>query len=329
VVNETQLARLNKMIDVLDDDILESPHDFRYVIIDDLDKEWVDERIANDLIRCLFSTVYSLQHVRHLKVLVALRTNIFQELDFGRRGGGQEEKLRALVLDMKWTRPALIELLDERSRVAAKRIGIDINAFSEFLPNANSTMGRPVDYLLDRTLLRPRDILAFANECFKVGAGKDRLSWADIKIAERGYSAGRLLALRDEWKGTYPGIHAVIEKFRRGSLRMSKKELQTRLDDAMLLLSDGRFEGVSWLTDVASPMWTSGPDTSWAEIYQPFIRVLFHIGLVGISPQQSAAPVFFSDDPNFADQESNLERARYYYVHRTYQLGLDMEPAQL
>ncbi|MDP9409166.1 MAG: hypothetical protein M3P70_01475 [Actinomycetota bacterium] len=74
IVNETQLARLNKMINVLDDDILDSPHHFTYVVIDDLDKEWVDERIANDLIRCLFSTVYSLQHVRHLKIVVALRT---------------------------------------------------------------------------------------------------------------------------------------------------------------------------------------------------------------------------------------------------------------
>ncbi len=89
------------MVEVLDDDILDSAHDYRYVVTDDLDKEWVDERIANDLIRCLFATVYGLQHVRNLKVLVALRTNIFQELDFGRRGGGQEEKFRALVLDLR------------------------------------------------------------------------------------------------------------------------------------------------------------------------------------------------------------------------------------
>ena len=75
------------MIDVLDDNILDTPHDYRYVVIDDLDINWVDGRIANDLIRCLFATVYGLQHVRNLKVLVALRTNIFQELDFARKGG--------------------------------------------------------------------------------------------------------------------------------------------------------------------------------------------------------------------------------------------------
>lgn len=328
VVNETQLARLNKMIDVLDDDILESPHDFRYVIIDDLDKEWVDERIANDLIRCLFSTVYSLQHVRHLKVLVALRTNIFQELDFGKRGGGQEEKLRALVLEVQWTRAALIDLLDERTRVAARKFGLDINSFSEFLPNSNSTMGRPIDYILDRTLLRPRDALAFANECFKVGIGKDRLAWADIKTAERAYSSGRLLALRDEWKGTYPGIHEVIEKFRRGRVRMTRDEFQERLDDAILLLSDGKFEGVSWLTNASQSLFTSGADASWAELYQPMVRILFSIGLIGISPQRSDAPVFFGDDAMFVEQQSNLDRARYFYVQRTYQLSLDMEPGE-
>jgi hypothetical protein len=92
VVNETQLARLNRMIKVLDEDILDSTQHFTYVIIDDLDRDWVDERLANDLIRDLFRTVLDLKRVRNLKVLVALRTNIFQQLDFSRRPGAQEEK---------------------------------------------------------------------------------------------------------------------------------------------------------------------------------------------------------------------------------------------
>jgi hypothetical protein len=196
IVNQNQLARLNKMIEVLDDDILSSPHDFRYVVIDDLDLEWVDERIANDLIRCLFATVYSLQHVRHLKVLIALRANIFQELDFGRRGSGQQEKLRALVLDVRWTRLDLILLLDERVRVSAQAAGLSAQAVSELLPNPNPTMGKAIDYIFDRTLLRPRDALSFLNECLKVGAGKEKLSWNDIKTAERSYSVGRSRLLK-------------------------------------------------------------------------------------------------------------------------------------
>ena len=58
IVNQTQLARLNKMLNVLDEDILDTPISL-YVIVDDLDREWVDERVANDLIRCLFKQYWT------------------------------------------------------------------------------------------------------------------------------------------------------------------------------------------------------------------------------------------------------------------------------
>ena len=98
IVNETQLPRLNKMINVLDEHILESEQNFTYIIIDDLDQDWVDEKISNTLIRCLFRAVRDLRRVKNLKVIVALRTNIFEQLDFGGRRGGQEEKLNSLIL---------------------------------------------------------------------------------------------------------------------------------------------------------------------------------------------------------------------------------------
>jgi hypothetical protein len=328
IVNENQLARLNKMVEVLDDHILESEHDYRYVVIDDLDRDWVDERIANDLIRCLFSTVYGLQHVQNLKVLVALRTNIFQELDFGRRGGGQEEKFRALVLDMRWTRRDLEMMLDERVRVSAKEVGLDAKGISDILPTANNARGKPIDYILDRTLLRPRDAIAFTNECLAVGIGKGKLSWVEIKKAERTYSSKRLLALRDEWKGTYPGVGRVVEKFRRCPYRMTVNDFQCRLDDIMLLPSDPDFEGVKWLSDITSPMWTSGPDTTWIEIYQPLAETLYGIGLVGMSTHSASAATFGTADPTYMEDARHLERAEYFYVHRTYHAGLDIQDVQ-
>lgn len=323
IINESQLARLNKMIDVLDDHVLDSPHDYRYVIIDDLDLEWVDERIANDLIRCLFSTVYSLQHVKNLKILVALRTNIFQELDFGRKGGGQEEKLRSLVLNMRWTRMDLEQLLDERVRVAAAEAGLAVSTIAGLLPHANSTMGKPLEYLLDRTLLRPRDALAFANECLRVGVGKSKLPWADIKTAENAYSVGRLQALRDEWKGTYPGIDRVIEMFRSRNARLGKDEFSKLLDDIMTLPADPGFAGVRWVSDVSLGLLTSGPDSTWADQYRDLVSILFRLGVVGVS-KGSGPPVFQTDDAGFASQDSNLERAEFFYVHRMLHSGLDI-----
>lgn len=101
VVNENQLPRINAMIDELNDYILQDDQNFTYIIIDDLDLHWVDETIVTNLIRVLFQTVFELKKVKNLKILVALRTNMFQELDFGKHMGGQEEKFRGLVVDMK------------------------------------------------------------------------------------------------------------------------------------------------------------------------------------------------------------------------------------
>jgi hypothetical protein len=323
IVNDTQLAKLNKMIAVLDEDILDDQH-FTYVIIDDLDRDWVDERLANDLIRCLFRTVLDLKRVTNLKVVVALRTNIFQELDFGKKSGGQEEKFRSLVLHMRWTPADLEDLLDERVRAAAARIDLEAGSLRELLPQANRTRGNPFHYILDRTLMRPRDAIAFVNECLGVGIGKTRLTWQDIHSAERTYSAKRLLALRDEWKPTYPGIDQVVDKFRGSPARMDRAEFQSRLDEAMLLISDPTFQGVHWLTEFSSAMWTTGNDSSWFSVYQPLAKLLYGIGLIGCSPRSSRAPTFFLDDPLFLDSESNFEHCQYFFTHRTYHAALDV-----
>lgn len=324
IVNDTQLARLNKMINVLDDEVLNRPQNFTYVVIDDLDRDWVDERIANDLIRCLFRTVIDLKRVRHLKVLVALRTNIFQELQFGRRGGGQEEKFRALVLLMKWTKADLAEMLDERVKLASLKVGLELESLSDLLPNPNKTRGNPLDYMLDRTLLRPRDAISFVNECLTLGVGSDQLSWSDISSAEQSYSSKRLLALRDEWKQTYPGIDQVFEKFRESPMAMSRQDLQDRLDSAMLLISEPKFAGVRWMTDVTDAMWNSGPETPWFDLYQPLLKVLFTVGLIGCSRSDIRRAVFYSDDPLFIDQRSNVRTTRSYFVHRAFHRALDI-----
>jgi len=315
------------MIGILNEEILDQQH-FTYVLIDDLDRDWVDERLANDLIRCLFRTVLDLKRAKNLKVLVALRTNIFQELDFGKRSGGQEEKFRALVMQMRWTRPDLNDLLDERVRVAGPRIGLEVQTFADLLPHTNRTRGNPAEYILDRTLLRPRDAIAFANECLSVAVGKTRLAWTDIQSAERAYSTKRLLALRDEWKATYPGIDQILEKFRGASARMPKKELEQRLEDAMLLLSDPQFPGVRWLTDLSSLMWAAGSDYSWFELYQPLASFLYDIGFLGCAVQAARPPIFNLDDPLFMESESNVERCEFFFIHRTFHAAVDIRSAR-
>ena len=324
VVNETQLAHLNKMREVLNDYVLDRQH-FTYIVIDDLDRDWVDERLANDLIRCLFRSVLDLQRVTNLKILVALRTNIFQELDFGKRMGGQEEKFRSLVLNVKWTKHDLKRVLTARVKVQSEREGLDLRDIASLFPNANRSRGNPLDYVFDRTLLRPRDAIAFVNECLERAVGKTRLSWEDITNAEAAYSSERLLALRDEWKPTFPDIDRVLAVFRSAPMKMDRGEFAARLDEAMLLLSDPAFQGVRWLTDFSRRMWEPG-EASWFEIYQPLANLLYTIGFIGCAARSSAAPTFFADDPLLMTSERQVEESEFFFVHRTYHAGLGVRP---
>jgi hypothetical protein len=327
VVNQTQLARLNKMLSVLDEDILDTPQHSTYVIIDDLDREWVDERLANDLIRCLFTTVLHLQRVGNLKVLVALRTNIFRELDFGVRGG-QEEKFRSLVLQMTWSKSDLEQLLDERVRYLSEQSGgeLDLTSISDLLPSANKARGYALDYILERTLMRPRDAISFVNECISRHSGKDHLTWDEIISAEAAYSEKRLFALRDEWKPTYPDIQMVFGVFRKAILPMTKQQFSDYLDEAMLLLSDDSgFRGSRWMEALSAAMWKSNGHSSWTDLYQPLTRMLYEIGFIGIARPPKTKMIYSYQDATLADNPTVLDSVTRFSVHPAYHMALDLK----
>ncbi|MFI9247223.1 P-loop ATPase, Sll1717 family [Streptomyces sp. NPDC053086] len=323
IVNETQMARLNKMIKVLDEDILDSRQNFTYVVIDDLDRDWVDEKISNALIRCLFRAVLDLHRVKNLKVIVALRTNIFENLDFGHRTGGQEEKFRSLSLHMRWGPAELRDLVSSRLRVATKKHGVPVNSISDMLPRINTTRGDAFDYMLARTLMRPRDIIAFVNETFAISTGSGRTSWEDIKNAEDSYSYKRLLALRDEWKMTYPDIDRVFAVFAGAVVPMSKEEFTRRIDDAALLLADPYFRGTEWLDYMTSAMWNN-PAASWAGWYGPLLALLYNIGFVGCTTGRQSTVRYVRMFPDFAERVSNLEAADGFTIHPAFQAALDV-----
>lgn len=328
VVNETQLPRLNKMLDIINENVLDSVQHFTYILIDDLDRDWADERVTNDLIRCLFRATYDLnKRVENLKVLVALRTNLFDALDFG-RSGGQEEKYRDLTQVITWSTDELEEMLDTRVAVATSRQELGkVTQIKDLLPNANSTKGDPVQYILERTLMRPRDAIAFTNRCLALANSQGKVTWRAIFSAESDYSTNRLLALRDEWKPTYQGIDKLFSQFRSCPYVMDVLDLRKRLDNCALLMAEPDFPGVIWLTALTTSLWSSTDDDNWAEIYQPLIRLLHNIGFLGIvlpGKEPDDPPIFNHDIPAFPDLVSNLMQATGFTVHPTFHPALEI-----
>ncbi|MEA5054687.1 MAG: hypothetical protein VB093_14710, partial [Propionicimonas sp.] len=176
---------------------------------------------------------------------------------------------------------------------------------------------------LDRTLLRPRDAIAYINECLAKGIGKCRLAWDDIHDAEHEYAVKRLLALRDEWKPTFPGIDRVFQEFRGAPERMSASALSQVLDNIMLLPADPTFDGVSWLTDLSARMW-SPREATWYELYEPLVSLLYAVGFLGCAVGDTT--YYQPDQAHFTESATNIEKVDAYSIHSAYRTALAVQP---
>ena len=323
VVNATQLPRLNKMIAVLNEDILDSPQHFTWIVIDDLDRDWVEESLREELVQCLFNAVKDLQRVRNLKVIVALRTNLFRQLDFSSQSGGQEEKFRSLTMHLGWSRGELETMLDERVVAGANRAGLaGIDSIREVLPKRNSRRGDPLAFVLSRTLLRPRDAIAFLNRCLNASPHKAQITWDTMEAVEGAYSNDRLMALRDEWKSLYPGLDLVLGEFANCAPLLSPEQLLERLDEVSMLLANPVFSDENWLMDMLRPVWeTASEGEQRLSAYKDLIIALYDIGFLGVR-LHTAKGIFSHDQPDLLWQPHSFSSVTKFIVHPTFWAGL-------
>lgn len=203
------------------------------------------------------------------------------------------------------------------------------------LPRTNPTRGDPLNYILSRTLLRPRDAIAFLNECFTLSNGKEKLTWNGINAAKITYSQNRLLALRDEWKPTFPGIERLFAIFSRAPNALDWGQMVARLNDCALLIAEPDFLGTVWLTSISEPIWSASASDDPAETHQLLIRLLHNIGFIGcltsveevVDAQHQLVddPAIYNyDDPNFADHVGNLRKVTGFTVHPAFRPALDI-----
>ena len=214
-------------------------------------------------------------------------------------------------------------MLDHRAQAAAEQHAMVLPVtIDDLVPSPNRTRGNALDYILDRTLMRPRDAIAYLNECFTLASGKPRLTWAMIHSAERSYSHKRLLALRDEWKSTYPAIDRVLQKFHQANVPMTRTELTKILDEAILLMVDRQFEGQEWMEDLSSPAWDKAIN-DWAEMYRPLVRLLYNFGFLGCRLSGAASEMYVYDSPEFTESLTNLNSTAEFYIHPAFRAALE------
>ncbi|HEX5422358.1 MAG TPA: hypothetical protein VFW94_02330 [Candidatus Acidoferrales bacterium] len=207
VVNSIQMRELTDVLQFLNEDVFDADHRV-YVLIDKLDENWVDESFRYLLIRSLIETVRDFLQVRNVKIIAALRTDLIERVfRFTRDAGFQEEKYRSLYLALRWNRTQLLSVLNKRVNYLVRqtytkqRVG-----YVDLVPAKIGKDENTAEYLLDRTLMRPRELIEFFNSIIELAATRPAVTKTMILEGEGLYSKNRMRSLQDEWISDYPSL---------------------------------------------------------------------------------------------------------------------------
>ena len=207
-----------------------------YILVDGLDEHWVDAKIKFQLLQALFESLRALRKVRNFQVVGALRNDLYHRMvDETPSSHRQIEKYEDLILRLKWTKGQLRELADKRInhlfRHQYHSSDVHFDDVFKQQPDGKTT---PWDYILQRTLMRPRDVINFISLSLQESEGKSAVSKTAFLRAEGAYSELRRDTLVHEWSGTIPGVKVYLELLRSApAYREASEFMHTKFIDRL------------------------------------------------------------------------------------------------
>jgi len=328
VINKIQIADLNRVMQIFSDEVFNDPKNRFYITIDTLDEEWVSQSSRYRLIRALIEEVRTFRsEMQNVKIVIALRRDLLDKVfEETRDGGFQEEKYETYYANILWSREELFDMLTLRVNEVFKRkyTGESIE-LSDVFPKSRGDKS-PYEYMLERTMLRPRDVIAYANECFAVAANRPRVSWQAISDAELQYSRKRRNALIDEWLNTYPSVGVALDVIRGMPESFSRSAITDEMIDVVAIQASA-LHTEDELVRLSQKLYDPSTSTTRAQVLNCVLQVLYKIGAIGIK-FSAESPYIWS----FRDQASisygEAKRAMSIRVHKMLWRGLEIRTGQ-
>ncbi len=247
-VNSVQLQELNEVIEFLSENVFDDRQQIYYLIIDDLDTNWVHENIRFKLIKALIETIKKFRKIPNVKILISLRSDLLETVIANTSERGfQTEKYEDMMLRIDWTKPELYSVMNARINQIFKDryTGKDIS-FEDVFPGKIGDVD-VFTYMLDRTLFRPRDLIVFVNECFNsADSGAASIGTRIVRNAEIAYSRKRMRSLADEWRGVYGDLETPLKVLSKLEVRFTAKDLNNKMLEDLcidILAGDGIEQG--------------------------------------------------------------------------------------
>jgi hypothetical protein len=315
VISETLANDIHEIVNILKEEIFIDERQKHFIIIDDLDKEWIPSAMRYDLIGAMIEVIKEFQVFSGVKIIISLRDNLYQIIFSGAsHKGGQREKFKPLYVHLNWSKNELQELLNRRLHLVTDKI-LDVKTV--FNKNYNNVSG--FDYLIERTFYRPRDVISFVNHIIESSSNKSSFSFDIIRKAESPYSKDRLQAIEDEWGENYGEVSGLFKflygRFNGFNLRNIKEDDFTNilLDDKANQIYKGE------LSDVITK-WQKN-QISFAAFLKQVVYLLYMFGVVGIKRGPTYPIQFFYED-NTSITINDINNDCKMYVHKAFYSAL-------
>ncbi len=320
VVNSVQIEKLAKIVNLLAEDIFTDPQRKTYILIDRLDENWVEDDLRYKLIRALIETIRKFRKIETVKIVITLRTDLLDRvLEKTRDSGFQREKYSNLFLPLSWSKEQLTAMLDARINALLKNKYTNSEVlFSDVFPSRIDKVTSS-DYILDRTLLRPRDAILFVNTCFSESQGQTEITNYTIHAAEKRYSAGRKESLEYEWFVEHPFLGKYIDILSHKSSRFKISELtKEELEPLILDLVDIPKDKEDSVSKVANEYYTSEyPESSayFTKFTQHLFYTLYKVGVIGIKIDGISSVTWVHDKTQDLTP-SRIKTTSIVYIHK-------------
>jgi len=221
-----------------------------WILIDNLDKGWPVHSVLSEDISILRSLLEATRKLERqfgsrgveLHSVAFIRNDIYQHLILEPAERGKET---AALLD--WNDPEVFKQMLARRLSWGLKGDMDFDTlWAQFFPS-HVKGEESFQFILNRTLMRPRELLRFVKECIDVGLNRQRqrLTEDDILQAEQNYSSDALIDVCLEMRDVSAKFGDVPYAFIGSKVVLSKADATNRLEDAGI-----KSEEISYVIDI-------------------------------------------------------------------------------
>jgi hypothetical protein len=263
-----KLYRLEEIDHLLDDINALCSRKRVTVLVDELDRGWDGSEDAVSFVAGLFQAAMSInQRTPNLRVLISLRRELYDSIP---ALYDDAQKVRDSIEVIDWDEGSLLELV-------GRRIGHSVSETANwsFVERWNAVFAETLEYrqtksfnyIVDRSLYRPREIIQFCTDAKDKGVqigSESPLNYKVIAAAEYAYSEARFKDISAEYRFLFPALASVLDTFRGLPYTLDRDQLEMHC--LRIATGDLRVE----------------PEASWAISRDPdeIIQALWQVGFL-------------------------------------------------